>query len=124
MQLEITLADGTKQLVTTDETWLTKPSAIHYNGIYHGELYDANDETPDWALASCSEQAWQPVRLVEGPIGELSAQMAPIDRITEIFKDAHFEASVDEVFSLDDVNMAMKKVAAGGSKGKTILKIS
>ena len=86
VQLEITLADGTKQLVTTDETWLTKPSAIHYNGIYHGELYDANDETPDWALASCSEQAWQPVRLVEGPIGELSAQMAPIDQITEILQ--------------------------------------
>ena len=49
---------------------------------------------------------------------------AGLDRITEIFKDTHFEASVDEVFSLDDVNMAMKKVASGGSKGKTILKIS
>jgi hypothetical protein len=34
------------------------------------------------------------------------------------------EASVDEVFSLDDVNNALKKVASGGSKGKTILKIS
>lgn len=33
---------------------------------------------------------------------------AGLDRITEIFKDTHLEASVDEVFSLDDVNMAMK----------------
>ena len=49
---------------------------------------------------------------------------AGLDRITEIFRDTHLEASVDEVFSLDDVNMAMKKVASGGSKGKTILKIS
>ena len=49
---------------------------------------------------------------------------AGLDRPTEIFKDTHLEASVDEVFSLDDVNMAMKKVASGGSKGKTILKIS
>ena len=49
---------------------------------------------------------------------------AGLDRITEIFKDTHLEASVDEMFSLDDVNLAMKKVASGGSKGKTILKIS
>lgn len=49
---------------------------------------------------------------------------AGLDRITEIFKDTHLEASVDEIFSLDDVNLAMKKVASGGSKGKTILKIS
>ena len=52
------------------------------------------------------------------------ADGAGLDRITEIFRDTHLEASVDEVFSLDDVNMAMKKVASGGSKGKTILKIS
>ena len=32
-------------------------------------------------------------------------------------------ASVDEVFSLDDVNKALQKVAAGKSKGKTIIKI-
>ena len=32
-------------------------------------------------------------------------------------------ASVDEVFSLDDVNRALQKVAAGKSKGKTIIKI-
>ena len=39
------------------------------------------------------------------------------------FKDTPIEASVDEVFRLDDVNKALKKVASGRSKGKTILKI-
>lgn len=39
-------------------------------------------------------------------------------------KDTHIEASVDEVYDLGDVNRALKKVASGGSKGKTILKIS
>jgi len=75
------------------------------------------------------------------PNGEFAAQMAAakgqkyffifvhedgagLERISEIFKDTPLEASVDEVFSLDDVNKAMKKVASGGSKGKTILKIS
>ena len=49
---------------------------------------------------------------------------AGLEKISEIFKDTHIEASVDEVFSLYDVNKALKKVASGGSKGKTILKIS
>lgn len=49
---------------------------------------------------------------------------AGLERISDIFKDTHLEASVDEVFCLDDVNKALKKVASGGSKGKTILKIS
>lgn len=49
---------------------------------------------------------------------------AGLERISEIFKDTPLEASVDEVFSLDGVNKAMKKVASGGSKGKTILKVT
>lgn len=49
---------------------------------------------------------------------------AALDRISEIFGQNHLEASVDGVYALDDVNDALKKVAAGGSKGKTILRIS
>lgn len=47
-----------------------------------------------------------------------------LDKISEIFSERHLETSLDEVFSLEDVNKALKKVASGGSKGKTILKIS
>ena len=49
---------------------------------------------------------------------------AGLERISEIFAQRHIEASVDEVFALDDVNKALKKVAGGKSKGKTIIKIS
>lgn len=47
-----------------------------------------------------------------------------LQRISEIFAQRHIEASVDEVFALDDVNKALKKVAGGKSKGKTVIKIS
>lgn len=49
---------------------------------------------------------------------------AGLEKISKIFAEKHIEASVDEIFSLDDVNKAMQKVSAGKSKGKTILKIS
>ena len=48
---------------------------------------------------------------------------AGLERISEIFADHHIEASVDEVFSLFEVNKALSKVAAGRSKGKTIIRI-
>jgi hypothetical protein len=31
---------------------------------------------------------------------------------------------MDEIYSLEEVNKALEKVASGGSKGKTILRIS
>lgn len=48
---------------------------------------------------------------------------AGLEKLPEILGERKIEASVDTVFSLEDVNAAMAKVAAGGSKGKTVLKI-
>ena len=42
-----------------------------------------------------------------------------LDRISKI----NIVPSIDEVYELDDVNNALKKVDAGGSKGKTLIKI-
>ena len=49
---------------------------------------------------------------------------AGLGRISEIFAQRHIKVSVDEVFALEDVNKALKKVAGGKSKGKTVIKIS
>ena len=44
-------------------------------------------------------------------------------RVSEIFSQNQVRAAVDGVYSLDNVNKALQKVASGGSKGKTIIKI-
>ena len=49
---------------------------------------------------------------------------AALERISEIFGQNRLETSVDGVYALEEVNEALNKVAAGGSKGKTILKVS
>lgn len=46
-----------------------------------------------------------------------------LERVSEIFDNDGIEVSVDEVFELDDVKKALKKVDDGGSKGKTLIKI-
>ncbi|ACV22858.1 Alcohol dehydrogenase [Slackia heliotrinireducens] len=48
---------------------------------------------------------------------------AGLESLPGILGERRIVASVDGVFELDQVNAAMGKVAAGGSKGKTILKI-
>ena len=49
---------------------------------------------------------------------------AGLSRLPELFGDIKIEASIDEIYTLEEVNKALEKVASGGSKGKTILQIS
>ncbi len=47
-----------------------------------------------------------------------------LQQVSRLLAEKRIPASVDEVFHLEDVNQALKKVASSGSKGKTILKIN
>lgn len=48
-----------------------------------------------------------------------------LEKIGELFDRKHpLETSVDQVFTLDHVNDALKKVRSGNSRGKTIISIS
>ena len=47
-----------------------------------------------------------------------------LNQISKIFDENKIQPSIDEIYELKDVNEALKKVANGSSKGKTLLKIS
>jgi alpha-L-rhamnosidase len=85
-QIEITYKDGTKDVICSDETWKVKESPIVMNGVYDGEIYDANLETDGWATAACDDSGWKNAVLREAPTGELTAHTAPTDKVTEILK--------------------------------------
>ena len=46
-----------------------------------------------------------------------------LSKIEDIFQDKPLETSVDEIYSLEDVNRALRKVQNGGSKGKTLIEM-
>ena len=46
-----------------------------------------------------------------------------LQKISEILQDKKIQPSVDKVYRLSEVNQALEKVASGGSKGKTVIKI-
>ncbi len=71
-QLEITLADGTRQTIITDENWQTAVGPILESDLLMGESYDAR----------LAPENWQPVHLFPQPEGlALVAQTGPPIRV-------------------------------------------
>jgi len=61
-QIRIDYADGTTDLVVTDESWKSHLSPLIENTIYHGEVYDARQEIPGWASPGLVDSTWQSVK--------------------------------------------------------------
>ncbi len=86
-QLEVDYADGSHDLITSDDSWkLTTNGPIQANNEYDGETYDARLELPGWAAAGFNDSSWKSVQLVESPKGRLSAQMINPIRVTATLK--------------------------------------
>lgn len=101
LQMQVTYEDGTTEYIVTDNTWQSKPSAITYNSVHGGELYNANLETPLWATAQDKSEGWHDVKCVEGPMGEMSAHTAPTDKITETLKPISLHQREDGAWVVD-----------------------
>jgi len=80
-QLEISFADGSRQIIVTDSTWETAPGPILESDLIMGEGYDARLEQAGWSLPHPSEDAagtWLPVLTFDHPVGlSLVAQNGP-----------------------------------------------
>lgn len=101
MQVRLTYEDGTTQTIATDGTWQTKPSAITYNSVHGGELYNANLETPLWATVRDKSEGWESVKCVAGPQATLSAHTAPTDKVTERLKPLSLNRRADGAWEVD-----------------------
>jgi len=86
VQLYVEYADGTSQVVVSDESWTWSPSPVVFSCIYGGEDYDARKEQPGWDKAGYDASAYNPVCVVDGPGGKLSAQVAPPIKVMKEYK--------------------------------------
>jgi alpha-L-rhamnosidase len=65
LQLELELADGSRQLIVTDQSWQsTTEGPIRAAGIYDGETYDARLECTGWDTVGFQPANWQPVEVL------------------------------------------------------------
>src|SRR3954447_6538128 len=76
-QLEVTFQDGTTQLVVTDETWASGPSAVLANDLYDGQTIDARLRDDSWKRPGFSDAAWTGVHAVEFDTATLQPYIGP-----------------------------------------------
>ncbi len=87
LQTEIQYADGTTQVIVSDDQWkLTDNGPVVANNEYDGETYDARLEMPGWNACGFDDSNWRFVQVVKEPCAVLAAQMMEPMRITQVIK--------------------------------------
>ncbi|GAA2077263.1 family 78 glycoside hydrolase catalytic domain [Microbacterium hatanonis] len=83
VQVEVTYADGTRQVVASGTDWVSGAGAITSADLYNGEHYDARAFEPGWSSVAFDAGDWTPV--VERDLGdvELVAPDGPPVRVVE-----------------------------------------
>ncbi|WP_460798852.1 family 78 glycoside hydrolase catalytic domain [Microbacterium sp. GXF0217] len=82
-QLELTYADGTRQVVATDGTWKSAASPILMSGLYDGEDYDAREEHAGWSSPGFDDSGWDVTQERHRDPATLVAPTAPPVRATQ-----------------------------------------
>jgi alpha-L-rhamnosidase len=82
-QLELRYADGSVDVVATDDTWRAAESPILHTGNYDGELYDARLEQSGWSRPGFDDSGWHRVVAAHRDPATLVAPEGPPVRCTE-----------------------------------------
>lgn len=90
-QLEIEYADGSTELVATDDSWKTTTGPLLHDAIFTGEEYDARLELDGWNRNGYKDSSWKKALLVRAPEGCLHAQLAPHEKITRTLQPVSCE---------------------------------
>jgi alpha-L-rhamnosidase len=124
-QLEVTLKNGEKIVITTDESWKFSTGPIVESDIYMGETYDANREICGWDKAGYDDTKWRPVFLFDEKIN-LVASPGPAMRVQELLKPispVNIRKDWSNTFNIYDMGQNMVGnvcVKMKGKKGTTV----
>ena len=84
-QLEITLADGTVQLVTSGSGVKTSSGPVLFSNLFSGEKYDARREIPGWDCPGFDDTGWKVAEKGAYGFGNLTPQTGePVRPVMEI----------------------------------------
>ncbi len=100
-QLKVTYADGSSELIVSDQSWKTADGPIVRNNIYLGEWYDARLELPGWCTSSFDDSKWAKAKKTDGPAGKLTWQYIPPVRNTRNVNPLRIWSPKSNVFVYD-----------------------
>lgn len=121
-QLEIIYTDGTKETITTDETWSVAPSPIVSDHIYHGEKYDARLEQKGWNQPGFKAEGWTPVTVIDTFKIQLGTQVEEPIRVTTELKPVKITPvkNNEYVFDFGQNMVGLTRLKVNGEKGTQI----
>ncbi|WP_028660200.1 family 78 glycoside hydrolase catalytic domain [Nocardioides insulae] len=69
-QLEITYADGHREVIATDDSWQSQLGEVTFGSWYGGEDHDARRDLGDWDTPGARRTDWVPAAEVDAPAGD------------------------------------------------------
>lgn len=87
LQVQVEYTDGSRETLTSDDSWKTAYGALLKSSHYDGEIYDARKERTGWTEAGYSENGdWQPVKVMDYGYDNLVGMSGPAVRKQERIK--------------------------------------
>ena len=124
-QIELEYADGTREIVGTDETWRTTSGPIVFSNIYSGEDHDARLYPTGWDKPGFDDSVWKAVVRVIRPTGKLRGMTmaAPPLKEIEVRKTVAVRQLADPntaTYDLGQNTSYMPRLRVSGPKGSTV----
>jgi alpha-L-rhamnosidase len=118
-QLEITYADGTTNIISSDSSWKTNSGPLLHDGIFTGEKYDARLALGNWAQTGYNALQWKQAILVRPPSGQLHSQTAPFDKVLRTLKPTFDGKLKDSVYlyHLEETVSGWASISVNGKAG-------
>ncbi len=100
-QMHVTFENGSKQIITSDETWKYTLGPIVFTCIFGGEDYDARREQVSWDQPGFDDKAWSSAEVCDGPGGSLVAQYAPPIKVADYLSAVAIQRLEDGQYEVD-----------------------
>ena len=122
MLIDVTYTDGTRQAITTDESWTWSNGPVTANDIYDGESYDARREQHGWDQPGFDASAWDPVTTVAAPSTNLVADDVSPVRVVQTLRPVRMTEPQPGVYVYDlGQNIAgWERLRVSGPAGTTV----
>lgn len=116
-QIVVNYADGTSQIIATDESWKSDASAIVFSGIYDGEHYDARLESTKAYETLPNVKGYQPENQFD-----IEGQVTPGVRVIDTLSPVELITTPkgDKVLDFGQNMVGWVKVSAKGNAGDVI----
>jgi len=123
-QIRLEYADGSVEIVGTDERWRVAAGPITFTSIYGGEDFDVRRVQAGWNKIDFDDAKWPPAIAVSGPGGKLRGLScaAPPLKYFEVQEpvSSHTLANGDVVYDLGQNAAHLPKISVSGPAGSQV----